>query len=192
MGILQLIIFGIMFIVGLISVISYYQDKGDMKRTQSDILENLNHERVLTGQEIESIKKTYKINLDKNTLVYSLTGSVGYILFETNGQGQKEWQIANVLIANKSAKILEKKGISLEKAIMNENEVNSKIDAINKRLEAEEITEEEAKEEAELLFEKYINNKIDFVMANPLKKDKPVYVLSYKNNEMKTPLNLLA
>ena len=192
MGVIQLIIFGIMFIVGLISVISYYQDKGDMKKTQSSILENLNHERILTGKEIESLKKLYKINLNRNTPVYSLTGSIGYIVFETNGQGQKEWQIANVLIANKSVKILEKKGISLGKYIMNENEVNPKIDTLNKRLQAEEITEKQARQEADLLFEKYINNKIDFVIANPLKKDKPVYLLSYKNPEMKTPLNLLA
>ncbi|WP_346882209.1 hypothetical protein [uncultured Algibacter sp.] len=191
MGIIQLIIFVIIFIVGLISVISYYQDKGDMKRTQSSLLENLSHERVLTGKEIENIKKIYKINLDRNTPVYSLTGSVGYIVFETNGQGQKEWQIANILIANKSVKILEKKDIFLEKSIMNENEVNPKIDALNKELEADKITEEEAKREANLIFEKYINNKIDFIVANPLKKDKPVYLLSYKNNEMKTPLNLL-
>lgn len=191
MGIIQLIIFVIIFIVGLISVISYYQDKGDMKRTQSSLLENLSHERVLTGKEIENIKKIYKINLDRNTPVYSLTGSVGYIVFETNGQGQKEWQIANILIANKSVKILEKKDIFLEKSMMNENEVNPKIDALNKELEADKITEEEAKREANLIFEKYINNKIDFIIANPLKKDKPVYLLSYKNNEMKTPLNLL-
>lgn len=109
MGIVQLIIFGIMFVIGLISVFSYYQDKGDMKRTQSSLLESLTSERILTGKEIDSMKKLYKINLDRNTPVYSLTGSVGYIVFETNGHGQKEWQIANVLIANKSIKILEKK-----------------------------------------------------------------------------------
>ena len=191
MGILQLIIFGIMFVVGLISVISYYQDKGDMKKNQSSLLENLKHERVVTGKEIENIKKLYKINLDRNTPVYSLTGGVGYIVFETNGQGQKEWQIANVLIANKSVKFLEKNGISLEEAIMNENEINPKIDILNKKIEAEEITEKQAKEEADLLFKKYINNKIYFVIANPLKKHKPVYLLSYKNNEMTTPLNFL-
>ena len=40
-------------------------------------------------------------------------------------------------------------------------------------------------------FDKYINT-IEFVIANPLKKEKPVYLLSYKNNdEMKTPINLL-
>lgn len=74
---------------------------------------------------------------------------------------------------------------------MKDNEINPKIDAINQRLNDQTITEEEAKKEAELLFEKYINNTIEFVIANPLKKDKPVYLLSYKNKEITSPINLL-
>ena len=192
MGVLQLIIFVIVFVVGIFSVISYYQDKGEMKRTQSILLENLSPERVLTGKEIESLKKLYKVDLERNTPVYSLTGSVGYIVFETNGQGQKEWQIADVLIANKSIKLLVKKGIALENYIFSEDEINPQIDVLNQKLEAEELTEKEAKEEANLILEKYTNNKIDFVIANPLKKNKPVYILNYKNSEMTAPLNLLA
>ncbi len=191
MGTIQLILFVIMFIIGLISVVSYYKDKGQMKKTQSSLLEGLTSERGLTEKEVDEIKKTYKINLDRNTPVYSLTGSVGYIVFETNGHGQKEWQIANVLIANKSIKILEKNDIYLQDLIMSENEINTKIDIINKNLNDKKITEEEAKKEAELIFKKYINNTIDFVIANPSKKDKPVYLLSYKNEEIQTSINLL-
>ncbi len=191
MATIQLIVFAIMFVIGLISVVSYYQNKGDMKRTQSSLLEELSSERMLTGKEIDTIKKLYKINLENNTPVYSLTGSVGYILFETNGQGQKEWQIANILVANKSVKILEKKGISLDNYIVDENDINPKIEAINKELEAQKITEEEAQEKANLIFEKYNNHTIDFILANPSKKDKPVYLLNYQNNEMESPINLL-
>ena len=191
MGTIQLIIFAIMFIIGLISVISYYQDKGEMKRTQSSLLETLSTERTLTGKEIDTIKKIYKIKLDRTTPVYSLTGSIGYILFETNGQGQKEWQIADILIANKSVKILSKKGVSLESLLMNEHEVNPKIEALNKELEADKITITEAKEKASIILEKYTNNKMEFIIANPSKKDKPVYLISFKSNDMTSSLNLL-
>ena len=192
MGYIKLILFAIMLVVGIISVISYYQNKGDIKRTQSSILEDLTHDRVLTGREIDNLKKLYKIKLEQNTPVYSITGTVGYIVFETNGQGQKEWQIANVLIANKSAKILAKKNIALEQFIVDDKDVNPKIEALNKELEANTITEEEATAKANIIFEKYINNTIEFVIANPSKKEKPVYVLSYKSHEMVTPVNLLA
>ncbi|PKB43068.1 hypothetical protein AX016_1251 [Cellulophaga sp. RHA19] len=192
MGYIKLILFAIMLVVGIISIINYYQGKGDMKRTQASILENLTHDRVLTEKEIDSLKKLYKIKLERNTPVYSISGTVGYIVFETNGQGQKEWQIGGVIIANKSAKILAKKNIALEQFIVNDKDVNPKIEALNKELEANTITEEEATAKANIIFEKYTNNTIEFVIANPLKKEKPVYVLSYKNNDMVTPVNLLA
>ena len=192
MGYIKLILFAIMLVVGIISVINYYQNKGDIKRTQASILENLSHDRVVTGREIDTLKKLYKINLDRNTPVYSITGTVGYIVFETNGQGQKEWQIGGVIIANKSAKILAKKNIALEQFIVDEKDVNPKIEALNKELEANTSTEEEANAKANIIFEKYTNNTIEFVIANPSKKEKPVYVLSYKSLEMVTPVNLLA
>ncbi|MEP0213911.1 MAG: hypothetical protein ABJD66_11885 [Cellulophaga sp.] len=192
MGYIKLILFAIMLVVGIISIINYYQGKGDMKRTQASILENLTHDRVLTEKEIDSLKKLYKIKLERNTPVYSISGTVGYIVFETNGQGQKEWQIGGVIIANKSAKILAKKNIALEQFIVNDKDVNPKIEALNKELEANTITEEEATAKANIIFEKYTNNTIEFVIANPSKKEKPVYVLSYKSNDMVTPVNLLA
>ncbi|MGJ8734107.1 MAG: hypothetical protein ACSHW4_13210 [Cellulophaga sp.] len=192
MGYIKLILFAIMLVVGIISIINYYQGKGDMKRTQASILENLTHDRVLTEKEIDSLKKLYKIKLERNTPVYSISGTVGYIVFETNGQGQKEWQIGGVIIANKSAKILAKKNIALEQFIVNDKDVNPKIEALNKELEANTITEEEATAKANIIFEKYTNNTIEFVIANPLKKEKPVYVLSYKSNDMVTSVNLLA
>ncbi|MDO6491704.1 MULTISPECIES: hypothetical protein [unclassified Cellulophaga] len=192
MGYIKLILFAIMLVVGIISIINYYQGKGDMKRTQASILENLTHDRVLTEKEIDSLKKLYKIKLERNTPVYSISGTVGYIVFETNGQGQKEWQIGGVIIANKSAKILAKKNIALEQFIVNDKDVNPKIEALNKELEANTITEEEATAKANIMFEKYTNNTIEFVIANPSKKEKPVYVLSYKSNDMVTPVNLLA
>jgi len=191
MGIINLILFAFMLIIGIISIVGYYQDKGEMKKTQSKILENLSSERILTEKEVALIKKVYKITLNNNTPVYSLTGSVGYIVLETNGNGQKEWLIDNVLIANKSIKILAKKGISLEEAIMKDNEVNPKIDALNKNLKTNKITEEEAKVKLDLILEKYLNNTIEFIIANPMKKDKPVYLLSYKSNEMEKATHLL-
>ncbi|TVZ08680.1 hypothetical protein JM80_1180 [Cellulophaga sp. RHA_52] len=191
MGYIKLILFAIMLVVGIISIISYYQGKGDMKKTQASILENLSHDRVLTQKETDTLKKLYKIKLEHNTPVYSISGTVGYIVFETNGQGQKEWQIGGVIIANKSAKILAKKNIALEQFIVNDKDVNPKIEALNKELEANTITEEEANAKANIIFEKYTNNTIEFVIANPSKKEKPVYVLSYKSNNMTTPVNLL-
>jgi hypothetical protein len=192
MGILTLIFFLIFLVVGIISMVSYSQSKGEMKTTQVNILENLKPERVLTANELEDMKRRYKLNLDSKTPVYSLTGGVGYIVLESNGAGRKEWLIADVLVAPKSATLLEKKSVRLEEAVMDEDKIKPKIDDINKRLEVEEITEDQAQKEAEQILEKYLNNTIEFVIANPLRKDKPVHLLNYKGRDMEKTVNLLA
>jgi hypothetical protein len=192
MGILNLIFFLIFLVEGIISMVSYSQSKGEMKTTQVNILENLKPERVLTANELEDMKRRYKLNLDSKTPVYSLTGGVGYIVLESNGAGRKEWLIADVLVAPKSATLLEKKSVRLEEAVMDEDKIKPKIDDINKRLEVEEITEDQAQKEAEQILEKYLNNTIEFVIANPLRKDKPVHLLNYKGRDMEKTVNLLA
>lgn len=192
MGIINLTISLVFLVVGIISMISYTQNKGEIKNTQTDILKNLSHERVLTANELEKINILYKLDLVGNTPVYSLTGGVGYIVLESDGGGRKEWLIANVLVANKSAKLLMKKNIDLEEVVIVEDKIKPKIDAINKRLEVKKITVEQAKKEAEQIIEKYSNNTIEFVIANPLRKDKPVYLLNYKEGEMAKTVNLLA
>lgn len=192
MGLINLIVMLVVLVLGGIVLIGYFQDKGEMKITQTNILENLSPQRMLTGNERQNIKKLYKLNLPNNTPVYSLTGSVGYIVLETNGAGNKEWLIANVLVANKSAILLNKNNIKLEEMVMNDEENQPKIEALNKRLAANEITEEQAIEEANQIIEKYINHTIEFIIAEPSRKDKPVYLLNYNDGEMAETVNLIA
>ncbi len=192
MGVINIIIFVVFLVISIISIVSYFQNKGAIKKTQTDILKNLKHERELTANEQEKVKKLYNLNLPNNTPVYSLTGGVGYILLEDEGGGRKEWLIANVLIANVSTNLLNKKNISLEEAIMDKNKIQPKIDAINKQLQVNSISEEQAKKEAEQIIGKYSNNTIEFVIANPSRKDKPVYLLNYTGGEMAKTVNLLA
>jgi len=191
MGVINLIVSVLFLIIAIVSIISYFQDKGGIKKTQTSILENLSYERVLTANELEKLNKLYKLDLASNTPIYSLTGCVGYIVLESNGGGRKEWLIADVLVANKSANLLMKKNIDLEKAVMDEDTIKPKIDDINKRLEVNTITEDQAQKEVEQINGKYFNSTIEFVIANPLKKDKPVYLLNYRGGEMAKTVNLL-
>jgi len=191
MEIVSLILGLIVATFSIISLISYFRNKGGLKKAQTSILENLSYERLITAHELEKLNKLYKLGLDSNTPIYSLTGSVGYVLLESNGGGVKEWLIADVLVANKSVNLLKKNNIDLEDAVVDDDAVESEIDDINNQLKINAVTEEHAVKEVEQILEKYSNNTIEFVIANPLRKHKPVHLLSYRNSKMPKAVNLL-
>lgn len=184
------ILYGILLIgtviLSIVSLVSYFSNRGRAKKSHAEVLAELKPARQADYSDVERFKEVYKKDLTHGTPVFTYQGAVEYIGIEVNHAEQREYSIGDIRIHNASVHRMGKKDIGLHLAdhLPETEKFNAAISELKERSEAQKMSDEQVGVEVEELLNKYCLHSFDFVFLKDDFGNQAAYIIAFDNWKM--------
>ncbi len=173
--------FGLVIVVLVLSAVSvamYFSNRSGLKKEHAEKIAELEPIRRMELSDVEKFHAAYRKKVPTGTPVYRVTGSVGYISIRTQGGESREYVIGGIRIASRSVTRLGKRdiGIRLDEYLPDTEGLNKALDELNIRVASNEISEDQVKEKAEELADRYCNHTIEFAFTKDDVSKAPAFI----------------
>lgn len=158
-------------VFSIVNLVSHMGNHGKLKKEHEEVMAGLASTRRMTNREMENFKTVYKTTMPAPAKVYKLRGAVSYIGVTINHAEQKEFAIGGARLHAKCSNMLKRKkvGVDLEtyaatqERLQADEGLKAEVDALQEKMERENLSVEDIKPEMEALREKAMFHDAEFV-----------------------------